>query len=129
MKRTIRWPMQVSGGRLVMTADPDSGAGDQTEALRQIIRQALKSGRSTNAWTERQNLGLRDATFGVDYARTRHSITRVFARLERLKRAKLSEVSFATHPDKAGELHVTISYVDLETQGRERMEVAVGIGA
>ncbi len=129
MKRTIRWPLQVSGGRLVMTADPDSGGGDQTESLRQIIRLALKSGRSTNAWTERQSLGLRDATFGVDYARTRQSITRIFARLERLKRAKLAEVSFAISPDKDGELKVAISYVDLETQGRERMEVALGNGA
>lgn len=125
MKRTIRWPPQVIGGRLAMTADPASDPIDQNEALRQIIRLSLLDGTNSNPWND---VGLDDPTFttmnATSRARIRSAIRDVFDQLERTHRAKLSSVVFKDDTDAdAPALKAVIAYINLETGGRERMEV------
>lgn len=129
MKRTIRWPPTVEGGRLVLTADPDDTDADtdaRGEGLRQIIRLRLLDGRSDNAFNEPDNLGIRDPTFSqanaAGLARLRAEVTRHFRELERQRRAKL--VSVAVNQAEAGTVEIRIEYEDLETGGRDRMELA-----
>lgn len=129
MKRTVAWPPQLVGGRLAMTeaatvADPI----DPSAALRQVIRLSILDGRSGHAWNERQGLGLNDPTFapssGPTRARIAARVREVFQGLERTRRAKLATLTFKT-PDP-GTLELVIEYTNLETGGRESMEIARG---
>lgn len=129
MKRTIAWPPKIEGGRLGMTADPaDPNPPNRSEALRQAIRLSLLDGRSANPWNQRQGLGLDNPTFapksGATQARISQRIRELFSGLERTRRAKLASLSFQT--DDPGALGVLIEYTNLETGGRESMEIARG---
>lgn len=127
-KRTITWPPVVEGGRLSMTADP-TGAADadaRGAALRQVIRLRLGDGYSTNGFNAPDRLGIADPTFGAasvsGLATIRSEVVRHFRALERERRAKL--VTVAVDPGQAGTVTVRIEYEDLETGGRDRMELA-----
>lgn len=125
MKRTIVWPPQLSGGRCAMTPDPNSPGDDPDEALRQIVRLALFEGTSTNAWNVRDRLGIADPAFGpvsvAGQARLRAEIERQFKRLEKSRRAKLVAVTF--RPGDA-QMLLDVEYENLESGGRDRMEIA-----
>lgn len=127
MKRTILWPPKVLGGRLAMTEDPSSDPVDPGAALRQIIRLNLLDGSHANPF--HGTGGVPDATFRAadptTRARLRSDVREVFRRLERTHRAKLIGQSFAPpDPDAPGRLVLQIEYEDLETGGRQNMEIA-----
>ena len=131
MKRTIRWP--PNGGRVELTADPDDGAADveaRGEALRQVVRLSVLDGRSGNPWNAADRLGVGDATFAQVSSRRNAGlqarIREQFARLERTRRAKLQGVSARRDPDDRAAVIVAVEYADLETGGREKMEVTRG---
>lgn len=128
MKRTMTWPPQVQGGRASMTPDPDSDPLDPNVALRQVIRLAILDGTSSNPWNS--GIGTPDATFksndGTTKARLRTRIRAVFKRLERTHRAKLASLSFPRDPTQPSVLNVEIAYINLETGGRDRMEITNG---
>jgi hypothetical protein len=128
MKRTITWPPRIVGGRLAMTEDPARDPQDPSAALRQVIRLSLMDGRSGHAWNERQGLGLNDPTFapssGATRARIGQRVREVFTGLERNHRAKLAASTFNT-TDPAT-LSLVIEFTNLETGGRESMEIARG---
>ena len=129
MKRTIRWPPKVRGGRLPMTEDPESDPLDADAALRQIIRLNLLDGTSGNPWGgQAGGAGLQDQTFARNAPTTkaviRSKVRRVFQSLERTHRAKLVGLEFPRDPDRPARLVVRIVYSNLETGGRQSMEIA-----
>lgn len=129
MKRTVAWPPVIVGGRLAMTEDPtDSDPVDPSAALRQVIRLSVLDGRSGHAWNERQGLGLNDPSFapssGATRARIAQRVREVFTGLERARRAKLANLTFNTTDPST--LALVIEYTNLETGGRESMEIARG---
>ena len=129
MKRTVAWPPVIVGGRLAMTEDPATPVQvDPSAALRQVIRLSVLDGRSSHAWNERQGLGLADPAFsprsGATRARIAQRVRGVFAGLERTRRAKLAALTFpAADP---ATLSLVIEYTNLETGGRESMEITRG---
>lgn len=123
MKRSIRWPPVVEGGRMLMTPDPDSDPADPSEALRQIIRLNLMDGTSENPWNG-PALGTPDQAYTTtgpaQRARVRARVVDLFRRLERTRRAKLASIAF---PSSGPALIVAIDYTDLESGSRDRMEL------
>ena len=127
MKRTIRWPPVVRAGRLLKTESPTARElTDPGAALRQVIRLALLDGTSGNPWND--DTGLPDQTFRPNdpatRARIRAKVNEVFRRLERTKRAKLVGISFPRDPADGATLTVRIEYADLESGGRQDLEIA-----
>lgn len=127
MKRTVTWPPVVRGGRLQMTEPAATRAPlDGGAALRQIIRLNLLDGSSTNPWNA--DAGTPDQAFKSNdpatRARLRSRVLDVFRRLERTKRAKLVSLAFPRDPENPGRLIVRIEYSDLESGGRQDLEIA-----
>lgn len=127
MKRSLHFPLRVTGGRLVMTPAPSAGA-DPT-ALNQILALSLLDATSTNPWNAADDLGLRDPTFSsrrATEARVRARIRARFTRLERAKRCRLIEAALTW---EGAELRVVITYESLETGDRQQLEVRRGTAA
>lgn len=127
MKRTIPWPPVVVGGRLAMTEDPNGEPQDPDAALRQVIRLNLLDGSNANPWNG--TIGTPDPTFrpasSATRARLEARVREVFRGLERTHRAKLSTVTFEpTNPSDPALLALRVVYVNLETGGRQSMEIA-----
>lgn len=121
MKRTIVWPPRLDGGRLAMTADPeDEDAQDPGQALRQIVALAVRGGSSAHPWHDPDDADPTFARGPASEARIRLRVRRVFDRLERTHRARLADLSIRRFP---GGLAVQIAYTDLETGGRQSMEI------
>jgi len=126
--RTVTWPPRLEGGRWKMTADLTVPGGDRGEALRQLIRLSLPTGGpGGNPWNVQAGTWFGDATWTEASGRggrgLRSKITTLFKRLERQRRAKLDSVDVQI-PDSATIL-VSIGYHDLETGGRESLEVTL----
>jgi hypothetical protein len=127
MKRTIAWPPVISGGRMKMTEAPSARAPlDAGAALRQVIRLALLDGTSGNPWNGAA--GTPDQAFRSNdpatRARLRSRVHEVFRRLERTKRAKLIALTFPRDALNPASLIVRIEYSDLESGGRQDLEIA-----
>jgi len=126
MKRTVIWPPKVVGGRLAMTEDPATDPVDPSAALRQVIRLSVLDGTSTNPWNK--GVGTTDQSFkrsdAGTRARLRARVASVFGRLERTHRAKLVGISFPPDPSNPATMTVLVEYTDLETGGRESLEIA-----
>lgn len=124
MRRTIRWPPRIVGGRVVMTADPEVEDSDPNEALIQTMALGLLPGTSTNPWNDRDRIGVDDQTFsavdGPQRRIRRALVERRFRLLERERRAKLVSVQEST---RSGETVVRIEYDNLETGERVATEV------
>lgn len=127
MRRSILWPPTVSGGRLVMTPDPQDPEADSDGALRQIVMLSLLDYKSTNPWND--GLGLADPTFtpntAGEHARLRAAISTRFSRLERERRARLVGCEIRVSPDARSVLLVDLTYDNLETGGRRQMDLSV----
>ena len=129
--RSIRWPPVLSGGRLLMTPDPDDPRltpEDRGIELRQLLAICVQDATGANPFNAGAGLGVRDATFSGQSngskAQVRARIETQFRRLEAARRARLTDVTFAKG-EAAGELLVQITYEDLETGSRQRLEQAL----
>lgn len=109
-----------------MTPDPDDADADPNVQLRQAIGLTLLDGTSLNPFNASDTLGVADPTFkgatAAELATMRGNIRRQFSRLERNRRARLSGVTFTRDGTK---LTAEIVYVNLETGGRQNMELSI----
>ena len=127
-RRSILWPPKLSGGRLVMTPDPDlADLEDANVELRQIIGVSLLPGENNHPFNDPAEIGIRDPTYQgasrAQQAQIRARVRDVFARLQRERRARLVEVSFRREVvDDLSSLIVRIEYENLETGGRLALE-------
>lgn len=126
MKRTLRWPISVVGGRAQLTADPDAPNADPDDALGQVIALRLLDNRSGNPFDVRAGLQF-DPTFqrfdGAAMAQVDAAVRAQFRELESSRRARLVSLTM-THAD--GVLDLQIEYVNLETGLRRGLEVSRG---
>lgn len=113
-----------------MTADPSDATADKWargEALRQVIRLSLLGGPGDNPWNVQAGVGVEGVAFvgkGRDDLRGLRTYVRGrFVALERQRRAKLEGIDFNT--DTPGVVVVSIRYHDLETDGRDALEITL----
>lgn len=111
-----------------MTPDPADPDAASDVALRQLVAIAVQDGRSGNPF--QGPLGVPDPTWrstgNRDAAALRAQIQERFRALERARRARLVSVSVSVSAQTgyAGQ-KVGIVYENLETGGREQMEVSL----
>ncbi len=124
MRRSIRWPPQLAGGRVQMTTDPETATDNLS--LRQVIAIMLQPGDSTNPWNDVDDLGVDDATFErtsrARLAHTEAQARRQFARLERESRARLIGLGVEA---SGADVLILVHYEDLETGARQQLEVRI----
>lgn len=124
-KRSIEWPPRVVGGRLAMTPDVTTG-GSPTVALGQIVALSLLDAGNANPFNATDELGVADPTFSPmsagGQAVIRARVQKQFARLARERRARLVALAFERSEDV---LTAVLTYDDLETGGRERLQVPI----
>lgn len=129
MRRSIRWPPDLTGGRMALTADPDDPlATDRGEAVRQLVRLACLDPSTSNPW----DLGLADrvgvpesafAGAGAEAA-VRSRLDLQFGELERQRRARLLEVRISS---RDGERDVAVLYEDLEQGTRHELQERIHV--
>lgn len=112
MARSIRWPPEIVDGRLVWTQDP-------AEATRQIVRLSISPGTSAHPFVSRRGVVPWGAQATGGEAETRRRISEAFRKLEAERRARLVSLAFER---RGGELLALVSYEDLETGRRDRLE-------
>lgn len=128
--RTVTWPPRLTGGRWDMTADPSDATADKWdrgEALRQVIRLSLLGGPGDNPWNVQAGVGVEGVAFvgkgRADLRGLRTYVRQRFAALERQRRAKLESMDLDT--STPGVVKVSIRYHDLETDGRDALEITL----
>lgn len=113
-----------------MTADPSDATADKWdrgEALRQVIRLSLLGGPGDNPWNVQAGVGVEGVAFAskgrAAIAGLRSYVRARFATLERQRRAKLESMDVDTATP--GVVKVSIRYHDLETDGRDSLEITL----
>ena len=84
-RRSILWPPKLSGGRLVMTPDPDlADLEDANVELRQVIGMSLLPGENAHPFNDPAEVGTQDPTYQgatrAQQAQIRARVRNVFAR-------------------------------------------------
>lgn len=128
--RSVTWPPRLQGGRWALTADPSDGTADKWdrgEALRQVIRLSLLGGPGGNPWNVQAGVGLEGVAFTgkgkADLRGLRTAVRARFQQLERQRRAKFESMDVDT--SEPGVVKVSIRYHDLETDGRDALEITL----
>ncbi len=124
MRRTMRWPPDLSQGRAAMTPDPRTSTDG--EALRPVIALAHGGDRSAHPWDAVEGLVDAAPTWARrDEPALRARVERVFARLAGDRRAELRDLAIVWAD---GAVLIRIDYVDLEA-GRRPARVEARYGA
>lgn len=117
MARTLRWPPEIVSGRAVWTTTPD-------EAVAQIVRLALTSGRSGNPFSP--GTGRLEPFDALTAQAVETRLAKIRSRMRELERARRARLEGIDSERSANRIVIRVRYTNLETQQRAQLEASIG---